>query len=373
MNILQTETLKGWGGQQNKVINECRALLDMGHRVWLICNPGAQIAERACSLGIEVLEQEMNKRNFFRTIPFFLDVIKREQIDLLITHGSTDSWIGGLAGRLSRRRPVTLRERHNLFPIRSRLARWLHRSLFHGVLAISDAVADYLQEIGVSPERIHYLPDAVDIEHFAGAASIFRQEFHIPQDAVVVGTFTALRREKGVWDCFEVAKQVLRRSEVWFVFGGKQYPEIEAEITTYFQDNGYALDRVVWTGFRNDAPNVLAAFDIFLYPSHSEGLGTVILEAMASGLPIVVYDRRPMSDLVRHEANGLVAPFGDTVTLTDHTLELIRNAELRRAMGTAGQHQVRAAFDYPVLSQRLAAIIERTCSTQAPADVGINT
>ena len=91
MNIIQTETLKGWGGQQNKVINECLALKKQGHEVILICNPNADIISFAEEKNINFITYPMNKRNFHKTIPFFLKLFKTKKIDLIITHGSTDS------------------------------------------------------------------------------------------------------------------------------------------------------------------------------------------------------------------------------------------------------------------------------------------
>ena len=63
MNILQTETLKGWGGQQNKIILESIALGELGHKVILVCNPGARIRERAEKHGIQICLEHLNTRD----------------------------------------------------------------------------------------------------------------------------------------------------------------------------------------------------------------------------------------------------------------------------------------------------------------------
>jgi len=353
LSILQTETLKGWGGQQNKVIQESKALRSLGHEVFLICNPNAQIIMKARKAGFLVYELEMNKRNFYKTIPFFMNIFITHKINLIITHGSTDSWIGGLAARLSKIKPYCLRERHNLFPIRSKPSRWLHHTLFNGVLSVSGAVTDYLKSIQVNNNRIHYLPDSVDIKIFKPYSSTFRNEFNIPENAKVIGTLTALRKEKGIWDCFEVAKTVLKQPDVYFVFGGKSYPDIQKKITMELLKQGFSTKKIIWTGFRNDAYDVLNAFDIFLYPSHSEGLGTILLEAMACALPCVVYDIRPMSDLIIKNKNGLTAPFLDTKKLTEATEALLNNRSLANKFGREGRRLVCEIFSYDALKSRL--------------------
>ena len=360
MNILHTETLKGWGGQQNKVLKECIAFRQLNHQVTLVCNPKSIIGKRFRLDKFHVIEQEMNKKNWLKTIPFLLELIKKSEIDLIITHGSTDSWIGGIAARLSTRKPVSLRERHNLFPIKSLPSRWLHRSLFNGILSISSVVTEYLQTIGVTSERIHSLPDSVDINKFTDNFPALHREYNIPNDAIVIGSFTSLRPEKGVWDLFKLCKSILCQPNTWFVFGGTKYLEIEKKINNNLKTEGYDTNRVIWTGFREDAAEILASFDIFVHLSHSEGLGTVLLEAMASALPVVVWDIRPMSDLVTHDYNGMCIPFGNHSVVTEHIQTLIHDRQLRAKMGGRGRDIANQQYSDSRLQERLEKILYTT-------------
>tara|TARA_Y100001935_G_scaffold255632_1_gene270254 strand:+ start:34005 stop:35090 length:1086 start_codon:yes stop_codon:yes gene_type:complete len=359
MNIIQTETLKGWGGQQNKVINECLALKKQGHEVILICNPNADIISFAEEKNINFITYPMNKRNFHKTIPFFLKLFKTKKIDLIITHGSTDSWIGGLSTKLSSKKVISLRERHNLFPIKSYLSRWLHHTGFSGILSISDAVSDYLKSIGVENKNIYYLPDSVDVENFCTKKSTFREEFDIPDNALVIGTLTALRKEKGAWDCCNTLIKIMQNKNIWFVFGGKNYPETKSQILNKLKKHNIDTSRVIWTGFRNDIPNILNAFDIFLYPSHSEGLGTIILEAMACSLPIIVYNKRPMSDLIRNYKNGMVAEFGKIDELINCCNKLVDDPNLRKKIGIINREISMKKYSQGALEKRLENILKK--------------
>lgn len=360
MNILHTETLKGWGGQQNKVLKECVALRQLSHHVTLICNPDSVIGKRFRKENFSVIEHKMNKKNWLETIPFFLKLIKKDEIDLIITHGSTDSWIGGVAARLSTRKPISLRERHNLFPIRSIPSKWLHHSLFSGILSISSVVTDYLKSIGVATEKIHLLPDSVNITEFTNKKPVLQSEYGIPDNAIVIGSFTSLRPEKGVWDLFKLCKSILHQPNIWFVFGGTKYPEIEKKIINNLKAEGYDTSRVIWTDFREDAAEVLASFDIFVHLTHSEGLGTVLLEAMASALPVVVWDMRPMSDLITHDYNGMCIPFGNHPIITESIQTLIQNRQLRTEMGNRGRDIVIQQYSDNRLKERLEKIINTT-------------
>ncbi|MBT6914429.1 MAG: glycosyltransferase family 4 protein [Candidatus Marinimicrobia bacterium] len=358
MNILHTETLKGWGGQQNKVLKECIALRELNHQIILICNPNSKIGEQFRLEKFDVIEKEMNKGNILKNVFFFLKIFKKFNISMIITHGSTDSWVGGISARLSSIKLISLRERHNLFPIRSSLSKWLHNSLFNGILSISDVVSEYLTSIGVKKNRIHHLPDSVNIKNFTHKNRSLRLEYNIPDNAIVIGSFTSLRPEKGVWDLFKLCKSVLHHPNVWFIFGGTKYTEIEQKINHELNTEGHDTTRVIWTGFRKDVGEVYASFDIFVHLTHSEGMGTVLLEAMASHLPVIVWDRRPMSDIIVNNSNGICVPFGNHNKVVSTIDTLVHDKQLRDKMGDIGRSTVVKKYGDDSLKKRLKEIID---------------
>ena len=358
MNILHTETLKGWGGQQNKTLKELVSLKNLGHNTFLICNPNSQISKKAKEKGIIVFEQEMSKKNFHKTIPYFLNFIKTHNVNMMISHGSTDSWIVAISGNLSSRKPFIARERHNLFPINGAVSRFQHRVLFDKILTISQSVKQYLNQIGIKKEKCFMLPDIVNIKHFEKTKPTLRSEFNIPKDAIIVGVFTSLTKKKGVYDFFEVAKDILTKCEnIYVVFGGDFSKNAKDKIELYFLQNNFDLNKIIWTGFRDDAAKIMKDFDVFLFPSHTEGLGTVIIEAMASKLPIIVWDIEPMNTLVQNNINGLCAPFNDTKELTKLTLQLIHNKPLRKEMGKKSFEKATDCFSEDILTNRLKDLV----------------
>ena len=95
-------------------------------------------------------------------------------------------------------------------------------------------------------------------------------------------------------------------------------------------------DNVFLTGFRDDIPRVLAASDIFALPSFREGTPRVILEAMASGLPVVATDIAGIPEQVKDGESGYLIPTGTPSALTDRLNELLSNPDLRKQMGEKG-------------------------------------
>lgn len=356
MNILHTETLKSWGGGQNKVLNEMKLMRELGHKVFLFANPNTQIAQRAENLGFEVILCEMSKKTYHQSIPKLFSTIKNNNIHCVITHDSTDSWIGAatrILCKLSGIRTIFMRERHNLYPIKGFLSKALHTRLFDKILYISEAVGEYLEQIGVPKSKLFYLPSTIDTTNLKQTKSNFREEFGIAKDSLVVGTFTSLYPKKGVYDFAQAAKLVCKEyPNAVIVFGGGINEGIKNQIQQDFQE-----ERVIFTGWREDALNVIKAFDIYVFASHTEGLGTVLLEAMCSLVPIVAYDKPPMNHLVAHKQRGLCASYLDTQDLSRQILYLIAHKEESLMYAQGALDYVCAHHDHTRLKGALESLL----------------
>ncbi|RJR21249.1 MAG: WalR protein, partial [Nitrospiraceae bacterium] len=109
MNILHTETLKGWGGQQNRVLAESDGLSKRGHKVIIACQRESILADKSRKAGIKVYELDFRGKNYLKLIPQLIKIIREENIDIVSTHSSADSWAGGLAAKLTGRRLIRFR------------------------------------------------------------------------------------------------------------------------------------------------------------------------------------------------------------------------------------------------------------------------
>ena len=356
MNILHTQTLFNWGGEQNKTLNEMRFMREMGHNVILFCNPNSQIESIAKEEGFSVIAQEMNKKNFHKSVPALCEAISSNKIDIVITHGSTDSWVGAVAGLFYRSKGVKFyKERHNLFPIKGFVSKLMHKRLFDKILYISDSVKEYLLSIGVSEDRLVFMPSTVDVEAIDATKSTFRDEFGIAKNDLVIGTFTSLYSKKGVFDFASAAKEILKSQDATIVFSGNISDGTKEQIASMFDEK----DRIIFTGFRNDAANVIKSFDIYVFASHSEGLGTVLLEAMSSKVPVVVYDNAPMNVLVKDKERGLCARNLDEISLNECILKLIDKPEKAKIYSQNAFKFVDENFSHKALKEAIKNLLEQ--------------
>jgi len=102
--------------------------------------------------------------------------------------------------------------------------------------------------------------------------------------------------------------------------------------------------RVHFLGQREDVPDLLAALDIFVLPSHREGVSLALLEAMAVGLPVIVTAVGGLPEVVTHGENGLLIPLKDPEALTEALARLLADPELARRLGDQARRHVAEHF-----------------------------
>ena len=203
-----------------------------------------------------------------------------------------------------------------------------------------------------------FLPNSESLD---GAADI-RAELGIPSDALVVGYVGRLVREKGLGELVVAAAGVMRRHPgVILLIVGEALPsdrDARRELEDRIQRAGIDAN-VVFAGFREDMPRIYRSMDVFVLPSYREGAPRSVMEAMASGRPVVATDIAGCRDQVVNGETGILVPPGDVDSLEAALLRLIDDVVLRRQLGNAGRAHAREHFDEQAVCDRLVRCYRR--------------
>ena len=338
---LHVNTEKHWRGGEQQVLHLLEGLRAHGHRAELAARPASPIAERAQAAGITVhtlpLRGEWDLPSAFR----LARIVRQGRFDILHLHTSRAHGLGRIASILAPR-PRVIVSRRVVFPPKGVLGRRL--KYLNGIdkyIAISYAVRDILVNAGVAPERVAVVPSGVEPGRFERPQPAgLRRQFDLPPDAQLVGVVGHLDMMKGQRDFVDAAARIAASapSAFFLIVGeGKDREALERQVV------GLGLrGRVIFTGFRTDVPAVLAELDLFVMPSHAEGLCTSAVEAMFAGLPVVGTSAGGLREVVAEGQTGLLVPVGDPPALAAAIGRLLADASLRRQMGTNARQR---AFD----------------------------
>lgn len=249
---------------------------------------------------------------------------------------------------------TTLTWQHNE-EFRSTLRRWLFGRITRmsdGILADSETVAEVVAErLPIPSERIHIVPIAgVDTAEFTPAE---REE----RDEVLVGILGRLVEQKN-HDAVLTVADALRDEPIRFEIAGDgpRRDELEAQV------DAMGLEKVRFQGFVDDVPAFLQGLDIYVQPSHHEGLCITVLEAMACGLPVVGTAVGGLNETVLDGETGYLIEPGDEDALVQRIHELHGDSDLRVAMGRRGRERVVEEYSQTVLVQRFLSVLKEARS-----------
>jgi glycosyltransferase involved in cell wall biosynthesis len=285
-------------------------------------------------------------------------LLKTSGAELVHANTGRDTWLGGCAAHLAGLPAVTTRRMEGRVKrgLRSRL---IYRRFFQRVGAISPGVRDCLREGGVPEDRIALIPEACDPDRIATRAGreATRAALEVSDDAVLVLGLGALIRRKGFDVLLDAlaALEPIRLQAVQVRIAGDG-PERDA-LATQARDHGLE-GRVRLLGHREDVGDLLAACDVFVLPSRSEGLGVASLEAMGAGRPAIVSRVGGLGFAVRDLETGLLVPPGDATALAAALDRLVGDAALRERLGDGGRARVRERFDPEGMVSAYASLYE---------------
>ena len=337
----------GPGGAENVVLHLAAALRRAGDEPVIATLRPGWMTERAAEAGIPVWVVPQATGLALGWVPRFARRLRREGIDLLHSHEFAMTVYGGAAARLAGVPTVaTVHGRHWVTGRRHRAwAYRLLRRLGMRLVAVSHDVADFLEEgLGVSRRSIEVIHNGIPVAPDADASSTdggrerARRELGIPESGpllVAVGNLYAVK------DHATLLRAAARLSEVRVAIAGRG--EEEEPLRRLAADLG-AGERLHLLGLRDDVGRVLAAGDVFVQPSRSEGLPLAVLEAMAAHRPVVATRVGGVAEAVLDGETGYLVPPGDPAALAAALDKVLSAPDRGAALGCAGRARVDAEF-----------------------------
>jgi glycosyltransferase involved in cell wall biosynthesis len=235
------------------------------------------------------------------------------------------------------------------------------------IVAYSSVVRQRLiTHFGAPPAAVQRVGFCVDIERFRPGldGQPIRRRYGIRLDQTVIFALQRLERRKGVGVLLTALKHVIEHfPDVRVLIGGKGQ---DAEMLRSLCDEMDMQRAVMFCGFipEHEKPLYYAAADLFALHSYYEGLGIVLAEASAAGLPVVTTRAGGTVDIIQDGINGLLVEPGDVAVLSEALSSLVADPEKRQAMGQAGHQHTVENFGISAVTSAYLKIFEQTQSEQ---------
>jgi len=253
---------------------------------------------------------------------------------------------------------------------RRQIVRRLYKPFVHQYIALSQDLASYLQhKIGVPPSRIAQIYNGVDATLFHPAGknrdAVPHPDFSGPGN-FVIGT---VGRMQDVKDQLTLARAFVRLMQ--------GIPEAEQRLRLVIVGDGplrervrmllaeAGVDKYAWLpGERNDVARIMRSFDLFVLPSLAEGISNTILEAMATGLPVLATDVGGNPELIQAGVTGTLVPRDDPESMARAMRAYAENAELCRRQGSEARRTVERRFGMDAMVNAYMAVYDQLLATR---------
>lgn len=368
MRVLHVITSVNRGGAENHLVDLVQGQIRRGLTVMVVYLKGdGYWAAHLGSLGAEVRCADLRRYGELGPVWRLKSAIRAFQPDLVHSHMPPAQLYTRLAllGVWPRLPLVT--SMHNDEPFYrgfgQRAAGTWVAARASQVIAISDAVRSYYCGTGMSlpADRVTTVRYGIDPEPYAevdaGSVREVRRTLGASEGCFLIGTVARLAPQKALDVLLEgyalYRRQAAVPSRLALVGTGPLRAELEARA----RGLGIA-DEVVWAGFREDIPAVMNALDLFALTSVYEGFGLVLLEAMASGRPVVASRVSAIPEIVTHGVTGLLVAPRQPAELA-HAFKVMEEPQRRTEYGEAGKARARSAFTLDRMVEETLRIYER--------------
>jgi glycosyltransferase involved in cell wall biosynthesis len=347
LTIAHVDSEKGWSGGQVQVFLLMEGLRARGHRNVLFCPPGSRQEARARELQFDVRPVAMRNDFHLGASSKLKRGFRECEVDLVHLHTGRANWIGGLAARRAGLPALTTRRMDR--PVgRHLLNRLVYGNFVQRAVGIAPAVSAHLREGGVDPAIVRTIWSTVDgaVLQPSVPRDDLRVSFGISSANKLLLVAAHLTRRKGVDIALRALSRYLAEKEggaaevvLWIAGDGPERPMLE-ELAADLKLGAH----VRFLGRREDMPDLLAAADLLIMPSRSEGLGIAALEAMAAGLPVLGCRVGGLGEAVVDGRTGVLVPPDDVDALAKALDRLLGDDHLRHALGREGPVRIGEGF-----------------------------
>ncbi len=372
------------GGLENGLVNLINRMPAERYRHVVVClSTYDHFAERIARDDVEVLA--LHKREGKDPMLYWrlLRLLRRLRPDIVHTRnlGAVEAqlpaWLAGARARIHGEHGRDIGDLAGTNR-RYRLIRRLMRPFVHRYVPLSRELADYLHDaVGVPRARMTRIVNGVDVEHFrpdedGRARAALLSERGWPEDSVVVGWVGRMEPVKNPLGLVEalarlrvIAPGASDRVRLVLIGDGSQRAAVEAAVKER------ALgDRVWLPGSRDDVPELLRALDLFALPSLAEGISNTILEAMASGLPVVATDVGGNAELVDAGRTGELVPASDPDALAGALALYLERPQRLSIDGRAARARAVETFSIDGMVSAYTDVYDRVLSARGGVTTG---
>ncbi len=360
MNILQVLPELRVGGVETGTVDLAGELVKLGHKA-VVVSFGGQLVKDLEPLGATHYQLPVHKKSIFtmaKMVRELVKIIKKENIDIVHARSRVPAWPAYFACLLTKRVFITTCHGYYSRHLFSYVMSWGKR-----VIVLSNVIARHMiDDFGTPHDRIRLIPRSVDTSKFKylNPESKRREEFNVG----IIGRLTPL---KGHMDFIKAMHKVLKRVpglKVWIVGDAPASKEDYKEQLEVLVKRLGLAGHTQFLGTQRDIPYILSGLDVLvLSTTTQEAFGRVVIEAQASGVPVVATKVGGVIDIIDDGATGLLVPPSDPDSISNAVVKIYNDKNLARRMSEAALAKVKEKYTLEIMVNKTVEVYTEALST----------
>ncbi|CAM1341071.1 glycosyltransferase family 4 protein [Tenacibaculum amylolyticum] len=355
MNVLHISTAKDWRGGERQIYYLVKELKKQNVKQYLMTPNNSELGNRLS----DVLPVVYIKKPSSFSITWIKKIQKtciEEGIDIIHIHDSKAQTQAFFAKKFYKLNVKIIVTRKVIFPVKGYFSKLKYQSPFiNKVVAISSAVKTELSSV-VDQNKIEIIPDYIEHEK-----EYKNQTFpFLKEDKINIAYVAALTKEKDHITFIKTAKEILRyKNNVHFYIVGSG--KLEEEILNFIKENN-VQENITITGFIKNIDALIPNFDLLLFTSKTEGLGSTILDFFLHKIPVVATNSQGVLDLIKEDETGLLCNVEDYDCLARKTIKVLEDKELENKLTEKAYELLINNFTVEVCAKRYISVYKELLS-----------
>ncbi len=349
-----------WGGGEKWNLDMATGLARRGYEVSAVVGSSGRFREMIKQSGIPFFTVDIANLSFMNLfkVKRVRDFLAGNGIYTLVISLPSDLKVAGPAARMAGT-PQVIYRRGSAIPLRDSASnRYLFGKCVTSMIANSEETKRTILQNNPAifdPEKIEVIYNGIDAGGWAAEKTA--PLFDYRKDGIVLGSAGRLEIEKAHERLIDLAV-LLARKGLRFTILIAGSGRLRKRLERYAAERGVS-GRVIFTGFVEDMRGFMASLDIFLLSSLWEGFGYVLIEAMASSLPVVAFDLPSTREIIEDGRTGFLVPPGGVSEMSETVIGLAKNRHLREKAGNNAKLAVRQRFRIDSSVEKLQSFIKK--------------
>ncbi|MDD5130187.1 MAG: lipopolysaccharide heptosyltransferase II [Candidatus Omnitrophica bacterium] len=346
MKILQILPELNVGGVETGTVDLSKYLIRLGHKSVVVSAGGALVKELE-SGGAKHYILPVNKKSLismFKQVPKLVEIIKKEEIDIVHARSRVPAWIAYFACRQTRAIFVTTCHGYYKKHFFSAVMGWAKR-----VIVLSNVIARHMiEDFSVPHERIKLVPRSVDLEKFKyqDPKTKRKEDFNVG----IIGRITPLKGHLHFIKAMARISRLVPRLKIWIVGDAPASKEAYKEELQILVRRLGLWHCTEFLGTQRDIPGILEHLDlVVLATTTHEAFGRVVVEAQAAGVPVVATKVGGVIDIIEDGKNGLLVPPADAKSMAEAIMRIYKDAQFARELAENAYAKVKEKYNLELM------------------------